>query len=1424
MEAVGLVLGVAGLFSTCIEAVEKVQSYRSFGPDSSTINTRFQTAKVLLEQWGRSVGFENGILLATHNENLDDPDTVVAVKDVLNIIKSICQLGSQHRAANGANGSLIAGRRQKLKWAFGDKEKQQEQVELLERLVEQLRHLVSEHHLDPKVSQSHASIADIKSILSRIEKETRGEIRKEVLLWIGHGPTDQRYHDSLQKRHAETCNWIYDREAFQRWLTPDSGSGLQALWISGPAGFGKTVLAASIVNHLSTTLDTPVAHFFLTSESKSRDDPFLAVRTWIAQVISEHQGAFQCAHHAWEEDRDPIAPRAIHLRLLAQIAQLIPGCAFVIDGLDECVNLHNHNASATAFIKAINDALSTTSSRFLVVSRDDPHIRHATANNFNEYTILSSDVHADTVSVSQEIINRKLNKKSDEFRNSLSETMVTRCEGQFLWLRLQEESLRNGMNMKKLRSVVESTPLGLEALYEREWSRIVKSPDYDRIISLLRWAAFAIRPLNVAEITEAVLIGDFEDFPLDDLPDEIDDDYVETEIVGLCAPLIQMIHRCEDKGTGSLAARQTVHLAHFSVKEFLLTQLPAPGAIQANTSLVSQYQHTLLATACLQYINFENTWADTADDVTPPGAVLRGYAGNTWRLHFNSGLTSDETAMNLVTALFDEENSVWGRWRSWYHMQLSNIVEQGNANVFTRWMTENSGPISYAIIMGLDFIADKLIPEYISGVRDMADVDRVALLISRDLGRQNMLEKLLKSGVSAKAAEPDGTSILYLAACCNSSQVVQILIDRGADVAATNRKGFTPLHVARNADIARILIQSGAVVDARANDGRTPLHLAADSDILEVIDILLDMGATVDARDEMDFTPLHSACGSGCQEAARRLIANGASLVGAIHMACAMGHNKVVQMLVHEGACIEERWKGSSAIQLAACMGKLETFKLLLDLGVNIHTKDEYGDRTLHLVCRRGHTQIIKALIDAGADIEELNTLGFTPLAVSCFYGHLDAANALIAAGSQLSSIIKPHGGMLLGKAVEMDYTKIVNLLIDNGVDIADRNEDGCQALDIAASHGRTKLVKQFIRLGAPVSGANKIGRTCLHQACLRGNLETVRLLLDAGSDLSSIDNRGFTCLHLASFSESIEIVKDLVARGLSISKKSFKGSTALHCAVSEGSVEIVKYLLDEGALLEEVTNDGHDTMDIAVSRGQLDILECLIEASPEGTINNARPNFGGSRLHMATYGHHTKSVETLLSIPGIEPNRIDNSGRTALLLAAREGFDDIVQILVDDARVDPNLIDWFGSTPLFAAVRNNHVKVLEVLLKSPKITTDIRDGYGIDLYWWAERFENPEVLSILQQYLGEDEIFPDDPVSPDLDINLTPFDPDLHCCNACLISTQEPGLYEDGDLEFVFCPDCWRAQAWEIYYERLTDGPSAALNHSSGGAGQDNG
>lgn len=86
MEVTGLIIGIAGLFSACLEAADRVQSYRSFGADSHILGTRFQAAKIVLEQWGARAGFENDTLSQKHSPELDQPDIKIAVKDVLTII------------------------------------------------------------------------------------------------------------------------------------------------------------------------------------------------------------------------------------------------------------------------------------------------------------------------------------------------------------------------------------------------------------------------------------------------------------------------------------------------------------------------------------------------------------------------------------------------------------------------------------------------------------------------------------------------------------------------------------------------------------------------------------------------------------------------------------------------------------------------------------------------------------------------------------------------------------------------------------------------------------------------------------------------------------------------------------------------------------------------------------------------------------------------------------------------------------------------------------------------------------------------------------------------------------------------------------------------------------------------------------------
>ncbi|CCF32181.1 hypothetical protein CH063_00101, partial [Colletotrichum higginsianum] len=157
--AVGIV-GLAGLFSSCLEAIDKVQSYRSARADADVQDTLFNAAKVRFEQWGRGVGIDQGRLLDDHHPALDEKGISTIVRDLLHfIIKFICDdshassrrstqaagmgdnlLGShQSRARNGPSSEP---RRRKLAWAFWGKGERTEQVNLFERLVQELHNIV----------------------------------------------------------------------------------------------------------------------------------------------------------------------------------------------------------------------------------------------------------------------------------------------------------------------------------------------------------------------------------------------------------------------------------------------------------------------------------------------------------------------------------------------------------------------------------------------------------------------------------------------------------------------------------------------------------------------------------------------------------------------------------------------------------------------------------------------------------------------------------------------------------------------------------------------------------------------------------------------------------------------------------------------------------------------------------------------------------------------------------------------------------------------------------------------------------------------------------------------------------------------------------------------------------------------------------
>lgn len=63
------------------------------------------------------------------------------------------------------------------------------------------------------------------------------------------------------------------------------------------------------------------------------------------------------------------------------------------------------------------------------------------------------------------------------------------------------------------------------------------------------------------------------------------------------------------------------------------------------------------------------------------------------------------------------------------------------------------------------------------------------------------------------------------------------------------------------------LVEGGSKINALSNQQRTPLHLAASMNHVEVVQYLLDKGADLEAPDELKCTPLALACKRGCLEA-----------------------------------------------------------------------------------------------------------------------------------------------------------------------------------------------------------------------------------------------------------------------------------------------------------------------------------------------------------------------------------------------------------------------------------------------------------------------------------------------------------------------------------------------------------------------------
>jgi ankyrin repeat protein len=168
-----------------------------------------------------------------------------------------------------------------------------------------------------------------------------------------------------------------------------------------------------------------------------------------------------------------------------------------------------------------------------------------------------------------------------------------------------------------------------------------------------------------------------------------------------------------------------------------------------------------------------------------------------------------------------------------------------------------------------------------------------------------------------------------------------------------------------------------------------------------------------------------------------------------------------------------------------------------------------------------------------------------------------------------------------------------------------------------------------------------------------------------------------------------------LLAAGAVVDARNANGGTALMYAVSAGDIAMMRLLLGAGADANARARIGWTPLLVGAAKGRDGAIVLLLAA---GADPNETDAYGWTPLMRAVSAGHAAAVDALLDAGGLDLQAREESGATALHIAAGRGYTDIVRRLLA-AGAEASVADGAGRTPADVARLQGHGEA-EALLK----------------------------------------------------------------------------------------------------------------------------
>uniref|UniRef100_A0A6Q2XWC7 Poly [ADP-ribose] polymerase n=1 Tax=Esox lucius TaxID=8010 RepID=A0A6Q2XWC7_ESOLU len=604
-----------------------------------------------------------------------------------------------------------------------------------------------------------------------------------------------------------------------------------------------------------------------------------------------------------------------------------------------------------------------------------------------------------------------------------------------------------------------------------------------------------------------------------------------------------------------------------------------------------------------------------------------------------------------------------------------------------------------------------------------------------------------------------GGAFRELFEACRSGDVSRVkrLVD-SVNVNAKDMAGrkSTPLHFAAGfgrKDVVEHLLQTGANVHARDDGGLIPLHNACSFGHAEVVSLLLCQGADPNARDNWNYTPLHEAAIKGKIDVCIVLLQHGADpnirntdgksaldLADPSAKAVLIGEYKKDELLEAARSGNEEKLmalltplnvnchasdgRKSTPLHLAAGYNRVRIVQLLLQHGADVHAKDKGGLVPLHNACSYGHFEVTELLLKHGACVNAMDLWQFTPLHEAASKNRVEVCSLLLSHGAdpnllnchsksavdmaptpelkeRLSYEFKGHS--LLQAAREADMAKVKKTLALEIISFKhpQTNETALHCV-VASPHPKRKQVTELLlRKGANINEKNKDFMTALHIAAERAHNDILEVLQKHGAKVYTVGLSMVTPIQLhlsyhpccecggqpgadsppqenvptrnsdvdyrfleAAKAGDLETVQQLCTpQNVNCRDLEGRHSTPLHFAAGYNRVAVVEYLLHHGADVHAKDKGGLVPLHNACSYGHYEVAELLVR---HGASVNVADLWKFTPLHEAAAKGKYEICKLLLK-HGADPTKKNRDGNMPLDMV-KDGDTDIQDLLRGDA------------------------------------------------------------------------------------------------------------------------------------------------------------